>query len=89
MYFPTAQRFRFYGAWRLVISRQLFARAEPGCLRVRLALRRRMRVLVVRNELQEVAVRHRVDQHNLGRTPHAQAIAVRDFNLAYDRFGSI
>jgi hypothetical protein len=44
--------------------------------------------LVVRNELQEVAVRHRVDQHNLGRTPHAQAIAVLDFNLAYDRFVS-
>jgi hypothetical protein len=38
MYFPAAQRFRFYGAWRLVISRQLFAKAEPGCLRVRLAL---------------------------------------------------
>jgi hypothetical protein len=31
--------------------------------------------------LQGVAVRHRVDQRNLGRKPHA-------FNLAYDRFGS-
>ena len=32
----------------------------------------------MRNELQGVAVRHRVDQHNLGRTPHAIAVRSAD-----------